>query len=108
MKTFRRWACAALVCAGLFSGCKPKPLYSGAVESVYYKNHSGAIEGFTRDDKGLPGAAMQVHEDVWVEVYPEWVFIDLKRRSYQLAIPSRNVTEITIGNPESNKLSPPK
>jgi hypothetical protein len=98
----------AAVCAGLLCGCERKALYAGPVEAVYYKDASGGMAGFSRLDKGLPGAATQVGVDVWVEIRPQWVFVELKKSGNRYAIPSTNITEIIIGNAEANKLNPPK
>jgi hypothetical protein len=95
--------------AGLLCGCERKALYSGPVEGIYYKDPSGGISGFSRTDKGLPGTSAQVGEDVWVEIHPQWVFIELKKRGgYRYAIPSANIAEIIIGNAEANQLNPAK
>jgi hypothetical protein len=96
------------VCTGLLCGCERKALYSGPVEAVYYKDPIGGMTGFSRLDKGLPGTSTQVGEDVWVEIRPQWVFVELKKRGYRYAIPSANISEIIIGNAEANKLNPAK
>ncbi|MBT3381311.1 MAG: hypothetical protein HN742_19560 [Lentisphaerae bacterium] len=81
-------------------------IYSGRVESVYYSDHSGNIQGYTRLDKGLPGTSTAVKEDVWVMIYQHWIVIELKTRKTRIAVPRERVLAVHIGNEEANALNP--
>lgn len=54
------------------------PIFSGRVEFIYYLDELDKTAGITRFDKGLAGTSTLVKEDVFVDVYKEWVVIDRK------------------------------
>ena len=85
-----------------------KPIFSGRVEYVYYSDDHGAKRGYTRFEKGLPGTSTTVQEDVWVDVYPNWVVIKLLNRSnYTEIIPQQKMVSIIVGTEEGNALNVP-
>ena len=99
---------ATLLLTGCFSE-KEEGIFSGRVEYFYYTNKSGGAEGFTRFDQGLPGTSTMVKEDVWVEVYSNWVRVELKNRSgYTYIIPRERVIDIVVGTKEGNELNIPR
>ncbi|TDU68065.1 hypothetical protein EI77_03182 [Prosthecobacter fusiformis] len=90
-------------------GKSPDRLFSGRVESIYYLDHKDSVHGYTRFDKGLPGASTSIKEDPWVEVYPAWVVLSLKNRNdYTIIIPKERLRSITVGTKEGNDLNVPK
>jgi hypothetical protein len=100
-----------LLIAAVMTGCfseKEESIFSGRVEYFYYTNKSGGTTGFTRSEKGFPGTSTMVNEDVWVEVYPTWVKVELKNRSgYTYIIPRDRVVDIVVGTKEGNELNIP-
>lgn len=83
-----------------------EPIFSGKVESVYYNDYRGNIHGYTRLEKGLPGTSTTVGEDVHVEIYQNWIIIELLARKNKTAVPRERVLEVYIGNEEANALNP--
>jgi hypothetical protein len=108
----RQWLVALLAAAALgFGGCQDSSgtVYSGRVESIYYTEYDNSLQGYTRFDKGLPGASTRVKVDVWVDVRADWVTIHLKGRSeYTVLVPKERVRVITVGSKETNELNIPK
>jgi hypothetical protein len=95
----------------LFAGCSKneKPLFSGRVTYVYYTEYNGSVSGFTRFDKGLPGTSTSINEDVWVDVYSDWIAIRLKNRNdSEIIIPKERVQKIIVGTKKENELNIPK
>jgi hypothetical protein len=88
---------------------KEEAIFSGRVEHFYYTDVTGAVDGVTRFEEGLPGTSTMVEEDVWVDVYPAWVKVKLKNRNdYSYVIPTHRVVEIAVGTKEGNDLNIPR
>ena len=94
----------------LLIGCS-KPagsLFSGRVAYVYFLDTNNSVTGYTRFDKGLPGTGTSVHEDPWVDVYPEWVIVRLmNRKDHTEIVPRDRVRSIIVGTREDNELNIP-
>jgi hypothetical protein len=102
----------ALIAVILCSGCcrrDTKPLFSGRVEYFYYLDEHDAVSGFTRFDKGIPGTATSIKEDVFVEVHKDWVLVKLlNRKDASYVVPRERVRAIIVGTKEGNELNIPK
>jgi len=109
MKTI---ALISLVAASLLVGCsshEEKPSFSDRVAYFYYLDEKDSVSGFTRFDKGLPGTSTRVNEDVWLDVYADYVFVTIKNRADEsYIIPRERIKLIAVGNPEGNELNIPK
>lgn len=94
------------------TGCSPekdKPLFSGRVEFFYYLDEKDSVSGFTRFEQGLPGTSTRAKEDVWLEIYPNWVVARLKnRKDESYIVPRERVRHIIVGAKETNELNTPK
>jgi hypothetical protein len=109
-----------IIIAMILSGCTKeipstteqttnKTIFSGRVEHVYYVDETGATSGYTRFDKGLPGTSTTIKEDVWVDIFPNWVVIKLmNRKGYEQIIPQHKIVSIAVGTKEGNELNIPK
>jgi hypothetical protein len=109
-----------IIIAMILSGCTKeipstteqptnKTIFSGRVEHVYYLDQNGATSGYTRFDKGLTGTNTGIKEDVWVDVFPNWVVIKLmNREGYEQIIPQHRILSIAVGTKEGNELNIPK
>ncbi|MEM9480441.1 MAG: hypothetical protein AAGA58_12380 [Verrucomicrobiota bacterium] len=97
-----------LAAFALCSCSKEKSLFSGRVAYVYYENESGVTQVITRFDKGIKGASTRLNEDVWVDVYDEWIRIVLKNRNDSATIiPRERVLRVVVETKEGNELNIP-
>ncbi|MGJ8678461.1 MAG: hypothetical protein ACSHX0_13165 [Akkermansiaceae bacterium] len=88
---------------------KSQPDFSGRVAYIYYKSESGGTKVVTRFDTGIPGTSTSLREDVWVDVYEDWVHVILKNRNDHLTIiPRERVIKIVVETKEGNELNIPK
>ena len=109
MKTI---ALIPLIAACLLVGCssdKEQPSFSDRVAYFYYLDEKDSVSGFTRFDKGFPGTSTRVNEDVWLDVYADYVFVTIKNRADEsYIIPRERIKLIAVGNPKVNELNIPK
>ena len=103
----------ALATVVLFAGCSKRegqePIFSGRVEFFYFQDSNDSVSGVTRFDKGLPGTKTSVKEDVFLEVYKDWVVMKLlNRKGSTQIVPRERVREIIVGTQESNELNIPR
>jgi hypothetical protein len=94
-------------------GCAPQkevPLFSGRVEYFYFVDELDVVSGVTPFEKGFPGTATRVKEDVWVDVYSSWVVVSLKNRrdDDRFIVPRDRVRRVIVGSKELIALNPPK
>jgi hypothetical protein len=97
----------------LFTGCSKReevePIFSGRVEFFYFLDSNDVVSGVTRFDQGLPGTKTSVKEDVFLEVYKDWVVMKLlNRKGSTQIVPRERVREIIVGTKESNELNIPR
>jgi hypothetical protein len=99
----------ALIATLMLCSCSEKPIFSGRVGYVYFENESGGTEVITRFDHGIPGTSTMVKEDVWVDVFDEWIQIVLKNRNdYVTIIPREKVIRVVVETKEGNELNIPQ
>jgi hypothetical protein len=102
----------ALSAVSLFTGClkheEPEPIFAGRVEYFYFLDSNDVVVGVTRFDQGRPGTKTSLKEDVFLEVYKDWVVMKLlNRKSSTQIIPRERVREIIVGTKEGNELNMP-
>ena len=102
----------ALSAVSLFTGCskheEPRPIFAGRVEYFYFLDSNDVVAGVTRFDQGRPGTKTSLKEDVFLEVYKDWVVMKLlNRKSSTQIIPRERVREIIVGTKEGNELNIP-
>ncbi|MEM1295410.1 MAG: hypothetical protein AAGH89_08590 [Verrucomicrobiota bacterium] len=97
-----------LTALALCSCSKEKSLFSGRVAYVFYENESGGTKVITRFSQGVQGTSTTLNEDVWVDVYDEWIRIVLKNRNdYTTIIPRERVLRVVVETKEGNELNIP-
>lgn len=100
----------------LFAGCvkfdtsaEGDPVFSGRVSHFYYLDQNDKVSGFTRHDQALPGTSAMTKEDVYIEVYEQWVVVKLlNRKESSYIVPRERVRSIVVGTKAENELNPGK
>ena len=93
----------------ILCSCSETPLFSGRVAYVSFESESGGTKVMTRYEQGIPGTSTRVKEDVWVDIYNEWVRIVLKNRNDSTTIiPRERVIQINVETKEFNELNIPE
>ena len=83
--------------------------FSGRVGYVSYQDENNAPQVITRFENGIPGTSSRVNEDVWVDLYPNWIRIVLKNRDdYTLIVPRERVLRVVVETREGNNLNIPQ
>lgn len=83
--------------------------FSGRVGYVYFQNENNETEVITRFKNGISGTSSRANEDVWVDVYPNWISIVLKNRNdYTIIVPRERVLRLVVETKEGNDLNIPK
>ena len=79
------------------------------MEYFYYLDEKDSIQGFTRFDQGLSDTSTRVKEDIYVEVYSDYVIAKLlNRNGSAYVIPRERVRKIVVGAQETNELNIPE